>query len=51
MMALPFFIFTAGLAAIWSGRRNLAFAAWGIGMLVLAALFHAHATSHLDLGL
>jgi len=50
-MTLPFFIFTVGLAAIWSGRRKLAVAAWGLGMLVFAALFHAHTASHLGLGL
>ena len=41
----------AGLAALWSGKRNLALALWGVGMAAILVLFRIHATSELGLGL
>lgn len=51
MMFLPFLILLTGLGAAAAGRRGLALAVWGAGLLVLLALFRVHATDPLNIGL
>lgn len=51
MMTIPFFVFAAGLVAIWSNRRDMAMALWGVGAVTMLVLFRIHATSQLGLGL
>lgn len=51
MMSMPFFLFTAGLAAIGTGHRRIAIALWVAGVVATLALFRLHATDALNIGL
>lgn len=51
MMFLPFLILLLALGAIFYGRRGLALAGWGVGLLLLLVLFRLHATDPLHIGL
>jgi hypothetical protein len=51
MMTIPFFLFAAGLAAIWAGKRPLALGLWAAGLLATLVLFRIHTTSQLGLNL
>lgn len=51
MMSIPFFLFAAGLAAVWRGSRRAALGLWVLGIGVLLVLFRLHATDVLNIGL
>lgn len=50
MMFLPFLVLSAGLAAVFGGRRRWTLGFWAAGLLLLVVLFRVHATSVLNLG-
>ncbi len=50
-MSLPFFLFAAGLVAVWRGSRAAALGLWGLGLAVLLVLFRLHATDTLSIAL
>lgn len=49
MMSLPFFGLFAALVLLGLGHRRPAMAVWGLSIVVLLALYHAHATDTLDI--
>lgn len=49
MMSLPFFGLFLALAFAGVGQRGLAVVAWLVSIVVLVALFRAHATDALDI--
>ena len=51
MMSIPFFLFAVALAAVFSGKRNIAIGLCVLSIVVMLVLFRLHATDQLHIGL